>query len=112
MCRLEEADTYEELDCYYHITFPTMIPPHTSPNTTPLKPCLGGPVELPWLMDKEKPCKKKSAIRKGPRCFKCNKYGHKHNMCTKHVKKQPVYPSCTTLEEERVPRENRGVYPS
>jgi hypothetical protein len=100
MHQLEEADTYKELDCYYCITFPTIIPPCTSLNITPLEPRLSGPVELPMLMDSEKPCKKKSTSKKGPWCFKCNQYRHKCNMCMSQARRKVVYPSISTPEED------------
>jgi hypothetical protein len=52
------------------------------------------------LMDSEKPCKKKSASKRGPQCFKCNQYRHKHNMCMYQARRKVVYPSRSTPEED------------
>jgi hypothetical protein len=47
MRRLEEADAYEELDRYYRLAFPTLIPPRLSPVITALEPRTRGPSRIP-----------------------------------------------------------------
>jgi hypothetical protein len=100
MCRLEEADAYEELDRYYRLAFPTTIPPRHSPVLTAMEPRTKGPVEFPILMGE---LNKKTHSKRSIRCFKCNKYGHRKSKCKAYRPCKAVYPSRTTPEIEQVP---------
>jgi hypothetical protein len=100
MCQLEEADIYEELDCYYRPAFPTPIPPQHSPVLTAMETRQKGPSKFPVLMDGEP--KKKNCSRHSIRCFKCGKYGHKKSDCVAYKPHKVAYPTHTTPEEEQV----------
>jgi hypothetical protein len=95
--RLERANIYEELNrrfrlspstpAQYHTLESQLLePPSSSPDALPIRPCHGGPVEMPILADV--PTRRR-------RCFRCKSTEHVVGQCP-HRKKNCKCTNCGT----------------
>jgi hypothetical protein len=79
--RLELADAFQEINDWFHHSYPLPVRPHPSPERTPLPPRMRGPVEMPVLADSD--CHNHT---RGPRCYKCHSPNHLVSVCPKSHK--------------------------
>jgi hypothetical protein len=112
--RLEMADAFQEINDRFHQSYPLPIHPRSSPECTPLTPCMCGPVEMPVLADSDRHNRTRS-----PHCYKCRSPSHFVSVCPKsrknccctfcgndehRVSKCPVK-RASQVEKENIPEE-------